>query len=257
MSRKKTLRLIVSGSLLAAVTLVGVSVYQVEKNQQERLELQESAETDDKEEEIIGGNTTEEEERPHYSVVNDEEEEIPPAEETTSDQVIANEEETEETAGEMAGETAKETSGTSVIVPEVSFSEDTMLDWPVNGTIIMDYSMDHTVYFPTLDVYKYNPSLILSAQEGEPVEAAANCEIVSIEENMETGLTITADMGNGYQTVYGQLKDVLVEEGDVITAGTVLGYIEQPTHFYTEEGSNLYFAMTRDGESVDPILYLP
>lgn len=253
MSRKKTLRLIVSGSLLAAVALVGVSVYQVEMNQQERMELQDTAEVEDEddvtEEAHLGGNSTAtEDEEPHHAVVDDEEEEIPPSAETSSDQVVAQEE---------TKEVEEEAAETAVIVPEVNFTEDTLLDWPVNGTIVMDYSMDHTVYFSTLDVYKYNPSLILGAEVGEPVEAAANCKIVSIDESMETGMTITADMGNGYQTIYGQLKDVLVKENDVVTAGTVLGYVNEPTRFYTEEGSNLYFAMTKDGESVDPILYLP
>ncbi len=253
MSRKKTLRLIVSGSLLAAVALVGVSVYQVEMNQQERMELQDTAEVEDEddvtEEARLGGNSTAtEDEEPHHAVVDDEEEEIPPSAETSSDQVVAQEE---------TKEVEEETAETSVIVPEVNFTEDTLLDWPVNGTIVMDYSMDHTVYFPTLDVYKYNPSVILGAEVGEPVEAAANCKIVNIEESMETGMTITADMGNGYQTIYGQLKDILVKENDVVTAGTVLGYVNEPTRFYTEEGSNLYFAMKKNGESVDPILYLP
>ena len=29
--------------------------------------------------------------------------------------------------------------------------------WPVSGTVLMNYSMDKTVYFATLDQYKYNP----------------------------------------------------------------------------------------------------
>lgn len=255
MSKKqKTMRLLVSGCLLAAVALVGVSVYQVEMNQKERLETQDLAEAEEKEdvtdqEEHLGGNSTATvDEEPHHAVVDDEEEEVPPTAETSSGQVEAQTEDEEKT---------EETAGTSVIVPDVNFTEDSLLDWPVNGTVVMDYSMDHTVYFPTLDVYKYNPSVLLGAAAGEPVEAAANGKIVKIEESIETGTTITADLGNGYQAIYGQLKDVLVEENDVVAAGTVLGYVSEPTRFYTEEGSNLYFAMTKDGESIDPILYLP
>lgn len=253
MSRKqKMMRLLVSGSLLAAVALVGVSVYQVEMNQQERLEVQDSAEAEEKEnaaeEEHLGGNSTATvDEAPHHTVVDDEEEEVPPSAETSTDQVVAQIEEPK----------SEETAETSVIVPDVNFTEDTLLDWPVEGTVIMDYSMDHTVYFPTLDVYKYNPSVLLGAAAGDPVEAAANGKIVKIEESIETGTTITTDLGNGYQAVYGQLKDVMVKENDVVASGTVLGYVNEPTRFYTEEGCNLYFAMTKDGESIDPILYLP
>lgn len=237
MIRKKAMRWIVSASLAATVTLVGVSVYQVEKSQQKEIESEEEAnlENDVKEEAHLGGNSTAEE-SPNHSVVTDEEEEIPTAE-TASDQVTAR--------------------NSSVIVPDVNFTEDTMLEWPVEGTVIMDYSMDHTVYFPTLEVYKYNPSVLFGAEIGAPVEAAANAKVVKVEDTVETGTTITTDLGNGYQAMYGQLKEVLVEEGDVVASGTVLGYVNEPSRFYTEEGSNLYFAMTKDGESIDPVLYLP
>ena len=40
------------------------------------------------------------------------------------------------------------------------------------------------------------------------MQAAANGKVVSVLENEETGTTATLDMGNGYQAVYGQLKDV-------------------------------------------------
>ena len=33
--------------------------------------------------------------------------------------------------------------------PKLSFSEDTLMEWPVDGNILMDYNMDQTVYFPT------------------------------------------------------------------------------------------------------------
>ena len=40
-------------------------------------------------------------------------------------------------------------------------------------------------------------------------------------------------------------------------AGATLGYVSEPTKYYSKEGSNLYFAMTKDGVSVDPLEYLP
>ena len=63
-----------------------------------------------------------------------------------------------------------------------------------------------------------------------------------------TGLTVTMDMGNGYEAVYGQLQDVSLEEGAMVQAGEIIGTIAEPTKYYTEEGSNLYFALTKDGQ---------
>lgn len=51
--------------------------------------------------------------------------------------------------------------------------------------------------------------------------------------------------------------EVAPEEGATVDKGTVIGYIAAPTKYYSEEGSNLYFAMKKDGEPVDPIAYLP
>ena len=37
----------------------------------------------------------------------------------------------------------------------------------------MDYSMDGSVYFATLNQYKYNPALVLGSEVGNQVLAAA------------------------------------------------------------------------------------
>lgn len=65
------------------------------------------------------------------------------------------------------------------------------------------------------------------------------------------------DLGNGYQAVYGQLSDLMVSQGDTVAEGTILGYVGAPTKYYSTEGSNLYFAMSKDSEPIDPISYLP
>ena len=141
--------------------------------------------------------------------------------------------------------------------PDINFTESSLMEWPVNGQVVLDYNMDNTVYFPTLNVYKLNPAVAISAEVGAPVAAVANGKIVSVLENEETGTTVTVDMGNGYQAVYGQLKDVPFQAEEYVTAGAVLGYINEPTKYYTEEGANLYFALSKDGVSLDPMEYLP
>ena len=144
----------------------------------------------------------------------------------------------------------------SVISPTVQFSEDTTLSWPAAGTILMDYSMDGTVYFKTLNEYKYNPALIIGSEVGNPVVASARGIVENIAVNEETGTTLTMNIGNDYELIYGELKEVAVSEGEVVEQGQLLGYVSEPTKYYCEEGSNLYFAMKKDGQIVDPCLYL-
>lgn len=161
-----------------------------------------------------------------------------------------------ETAKEKETEEADPVVSGSVISPTVQFSEDASLSWPAAGTILMDYSMDGTIYFKTLNEYKYNPALIIGSEAGNPVVASAKGIVQSIAVNEETGTTLTMDIGNDYELIYGELKDVAVSEGDVVEQGQLLGYISEPTKYYCEEGSNLYFAMKKDGQIVDPCLYL-
>lgn len=147
----------------------------------------------------------------------------------------------------------QQTTGTT---SEVSFSETDLLLWPVDGNVKMSYSMDKTVYFETLDQYKYNPALIISGAENDNVIAAAPGVVKSIDVLPQTGTTVTIDMGNGYECLYGQLKQVPVLTGEYVAAGTVIGYLSEPTKYYSLEGCNLYFEMRKDGQPVNPVDYV-
>ena len=138
----------------------------------------------------------------------------------------------------------------------VNFSEGSMILWPVSGALLMDYSMDRTVYFKTLDQYKYNPAIVIAAAENDQVIAGAPGLVKSIDNSAQTGTTVNIDLGNGYEAFYGQLQTVAVKTGDYVDATTTLGYIAMPTKYYSSEGTNLYFEMRKDGQPVDPKEYL-
>ena len=143
------------------------------------------------------------------------------------------------------------------MLQQLHFSDTTQMEWPATGEILLDYNMNQTVYFPTLDQYKLSSAIAIQAEEGTPVLAAASGMIYDIVQNAQTGTTVTMELGDGYQAIYGQLKDLTVEEGEMIEKGTVIGYINAPTKYYSVEGSNLYFSMKRNGEYIDPTAYLP
>ena len=138
----------------------------------------------------------------------------------------------------------------------VNFGEDSKLLWPVNGTVLMSYSMDKTVYFSTLDQYKYNPAVVISGAEGDQVLCGTTGIVKSIDVTAETGTTVNVDIGNGYELFYGQLKEVPVKVGDYVEAKSVLGYVSQPTKYYSVEGCNVYFEMRKDGQPINPVEYL-
>ena len=138
------------------------------------------------------------------------------------------------------------------VTKELSFTESQGLVRPASGEILMHYSMDKSIYFSTLDQYKYNPAVMISATEGDTVTVCADGKVVSIFDYEEIGHAVVLDLGNGYQATYGQLQNVQVEEGAYVNRGEALGTVAAPTKYFTVEGTNLYFALTKDGTSVNP-----
>ena len=270
MKKEKTLRIALSCALLLAVAAAGVTMYRSEnsvkkqdENQAEEQQMAEETPLSDLsqgQEDAMnsGGSDTEDVTSDQAQAENTEalsedtqgQQEPAQTPEASAEEAQGQQETQEEAAEEPAEDTAAQ------VAPELNFTEDTIMLWPVRGDMVIDYSMNATTYFPTLDQYKYNPSLVMSAAVGDPVQAAANGQVLSISEDVETGTTLTMDMGNGYQAVYGQLKDVAVQEGQTVEAGTIIGYVNDPTRYYVEEGANLYFAMTKDGAPVDPMIYI-
>ena len=154
---------------------------------------------------------------------------------------------------ENGGMDSQETAGGG---NEINFSEGDKLIWPVSGAVLMNYSMDKTVYFSTLEEYKYNPALIIGGAVNDQVISAGKGIVKSIDRTPQEGTTVTVDMGNGYEAIYGQLQNVQVKTGDSVEAKPVLGYLAEPTRYYSVEGCNLYFEFRKDGQPIDPLQFL-
>lgn len=135
----------------------------------------------------------------------------------------------------------------------LGFSDEDSLALPVIGDVLLDYSMDKAVYHSTMQQYRYNPALVVAASEGQDITAAADGIVADVYYDSQTGNTIRFDLGNGYMLTYGQLDDIRVNAGDRVSAGDIVGKVAKPTIYYTEEGTNIYYKLTKDGEPVDPL----
>lgn len=146
-----------------------------------------------------------------------------------------------------------EVSAQNVVVEEaLNFTEDMGLVRPAVGDILMNYSMDKSIYFATLDQYRYNPAVIFTAEVGSEVCACAQGRVEDIYNDAKLGHVLVLDLGNGYRVSYGQVEDIRVTVGDSVNAGDVIATVAAPTKYYSVEGSNLYFELTKDGEPVNP-----
>ncbi len=174
-------------------------------------------------------------------------------------EAAGNEKETQQSTGqkpaESQGNDTVGVAGEAIKDPAsgYTFSAESTLQWPVKGEIVLKYSMDSTILFKSLGVYKCNPAISIASEAGTNVGVAADGVVTDVHVSEETGTTVSIAIGGGYVTTYGLLDGVVVKKGDKVVAGQLLGTVAEPTAYYVEEGSNVYFKLTKDDEPVDPM----
>lgn len=140
--------------------------------------------------------------------------------------------------------------------PALTFSDSDTLIWPIVGNILVNYSMDKTVYFSTLQQYKYNPAIIIQASEGDLITSASAGKVKSVFHDPQIGNAVVMELGGGYEATYGQLTNILVSEGSYVAAGDIIAEVAAPTKYFSVEGTNVYFKLTKDGEPINPMMKL-
>ncbi|MDE5589246.1 MAG: M23 family metallopeptidase [Acetatifactor sp.] len=160
-------------------------------------------------------------------------------EQTNTEPIIQEQAVVEQAIGEISG-------------PELHFAESDGLRRPLEGEVLIPFNMGGSEYFSTLEVYKYNPALMLAAQEGTPVLACATGKVIDIFQDSEIGQAVTMDLGDGYQITYGQLKGLNVALNSYVDSGDMIASVAAPTKYFCVEGANLYLKLTLNGKPVDP-----
>lgn len=146
--------------------------------------------------------------------------------------------------------------GSAATALVLNFADTSKMLWPARGNVLLDYSMDSTIYFPTLEQYKCNPGLVIQSEVSTPVYAPAAARVLEAGNNEEIGDYLVLDLGNDYTVTCGQLKEITAVQGEYLEAGQLLGYVAEPTKYYTIEGSNIFLEMRHGDKTVDPLDYL-
>ena len=146
--------------------------------------------------------------------------------------------------------------GSAATALVLNFADTSKMLWPARGNVLLDYSMDSTIYFPTLEQYKCNPGLVIQSEVSTPVNAPAAARVLEVGNNEEIGDYVLLDLGNDYTVTCGQLKEITAVQGEYLEAGQLLGYVAEPTKYYTIEGSNIFLEMRHGDKTVDPLDYL-
>lgn len=136
--------------------------------------------------------------------------------------------------------------------PKTETSEP-VFGYPVQGEVVMPYSVDSAIYDPTLNQYHTNDSVSISADAGEAVKASEKGKVKEITKNEEQGNSVVIEHDNGWLTTYSQLADdISVKVGETVTKGQTIGTVGEPTKYTIALGSHVEFAVEKDGETVDP-----
>lgn len=158
----------------------------------------------------------------------------------------------------------KEAADVSSNVPTVDSLDNkkAVLDFinPVNSEkahISNPYSMDKLIYSVTLDQYMTHCGIDIEAPEDSQVLAIAQGTVTSIYEDDRYGTSIEITHSGNLISVYSNLStSEMVEVGDTVTQGQIIGGVGSTGLFESLEPSHLHFELIKDGAYVNPADYI-
>ena len=106
---------------------------------------------------------------------------------------------------------------------------------------------------PVLGRAMFHTGIDLMAACGTPIRAAADGTVIYARVSNSWGLRTIIEHTSGIKTAYGHQSKFLVDEGDVVKQGQVIGLVGT-TGWST--GCHLHFTILVNGSSVDPMSWL-
>ena len=145
------------------------------------------------------------------------------------------------------------------IVQNSNHSENEVLNFvaPVSGEIIKDFSVDTLVFSNTLKEWTIHNGIDIKADKTSIVVASETGTVESIKNDPRFGLTITIIHDNGFKTIYSNLLTTeFVKENEKVEKGQTIATIGESASFEVADEPHLHFEMYKDGEVVNPTIYL-
>lgn len=129
--------------------------------------------------------------------------------------------------------------------------------YPVDGEILRDFAMEELIFSETLDEWTVHQGLDIKASRTTVVKAAEEGTVTAIKNDPRFGLTVIIEHQDGFKTVYSNLLTTeFVVEDEKVEKGQSIGTIGNSAVFEIADEPHLHFEMLKNGEYVDPKLYL-
>lgn len=143
---------------------------------------------------------------------------------------------------------------TSNVIEE---EKDPTFGMPVKGEIAKHFGKDKLIYSDTLKEWTTHLGIDIKADKTTVVKASADGTVKSIKNDPRYGLTIVVEHTKGFVSVYSNLLTAeFVVEGESVKAGQTLGTVGNTATFEILDDSHLHFEILKDGNAVDPEMYL-
>lgn len=128
---------------------------------------------------------------------------------------------------------------------------------PVEGEIICEFAKDNLIYSETLKEWITHTAIDIKADKTSVIKTAASGIVKSIVNDPRYGLTVVIEHDEGYETVYSNLLTAeFVVEGEEIEQGQTIGTVGNTASFESGMEYHLHFELLKDGEYLDPNIYL-
>ena len=135
--------------------------------------------------------------------------------------------------------------------------KDPTFTYPVKGEIIQNYAKEQLVYSQTLGEWITHDGVDIKANKTTVVNASADGKIKYIKNDPRYGLTVIMEHANGFSTVYSNLLTAeFVSVGEELKSGQPIGTIGNTAAFEILDEPHLHFEILKEGEAVDPNMYL-
>lgn len=128
---------------------------------------------------------------------------------------------------------------------------------PVIGEISKDFANDTLVYSKTLDEWTTHNGIDIKAEKTSIVVSSETGVVESIKNDPRYGLTVTITHKDGFKTIYSNLLSTeFISEGETVERGQTIATVGESSSFEIADEAHLHFEMTKDGEYVNPTIYL-
>lgn len=128
---------------------------------------------------------------------------------------------------------------------------------PTEGEVICEFAKDNLIYSETLKEWITHTAIDIKADKTSVIKSAADGVVKSIVNDPRYGLTVVIEHDEGYETVYSNLLTAeFVVVGEEVAQGQTIGTAGNTASFENSMECHLHFELLKDGEYLNPTIYL-